>query len=120
METRWVARLLRDVVGLLVMQVAKRPTAACYVFAHEFRGAAVHGPSGHCLRQQHVLLEIVTQYDGSVSDGSAERAWAIETSHLLARLALPGAMRTCLEAMIREAASPSARMPASCQSEAPL
>jgi FAD/FMN-containing dehydrogenase len=40
------------------------------------------------MRSEHVLVEIVAQYDEG--DGSAERAWTEETYRLLEPFSLPG------------------------------
>jgi FAD/FMN-containing dehydrogenase len=73
MENRWLSEVSGEAAEVLVHQTIKRPGPGCSLITHEFRGEAA--------RSEHVLGDIVAQYDES--DGSAERAWTEETYRLL-------------------------------------
>ena len=91
MENRWLSEVSREAAEVLVHQTIKRPGPGCSLITHEFRGAAARVPADATafgMRSEHVLLDIVAQYDEG--DGSAERAWAEETYRLLEPFSLPG------------------------------
>jgi len=97
-ETRLLPHLSPGSIGALAAAVAARPSSGCAIVTHEFRGAAARVPveaTAFGLRNDHVLVEIITVWDGD-SDGKtgadavAHREWAKATSRALAPFALPG------------------------------
>jgi hypothetical protein len=95
MEACWLPRLSTASIELLVAAMTNAVSPGCAIITHEFKGAASRIPreaTAFGLRRDHVLIEILAQWDdqGDSREEPRHRAWAQATRAAFGPTALPG------------------------------
>ncbi|MFT7836031.1 FAD-binding oxidoreductase [Saccharothrix sp. BKS2] len=92
--SRWLPVLTEDVCDVLVDFARRVTSPLSSLTLHHFHGAATRVPvssTAFGLRDEHVLLEIITTWaPNSPDSGGAHREWAAALADELERSALPG------------------------------
>jgi FAD/FMN-containing dehydrogenase len=101
-DTAWLRVWNAETSRIVVDAMRNRPSPLCFVLGHHCSGAATSLPpsaTAFACREQHVWFEAIAPTDPqSLSDGSAEAAWAYETVERLAAYSLPGGYSNMLGA----------------------
>ncbi|WP_186257726.1 FAD-binding oxidoreductase [Burkholderia gladioli] len=94
MDTRSLPALTPAAIGILLDAFARRPSDACAILTHEFRGAAARiapDATAFAMREPHLLVEIIAVWPGDDPDDAARHLqWVATLSAALAAHALPG------------------------------